>query len=649
MFGRSNVAGKNHVRSLTRRCRLEPLESRNLLTAVATASIAGTVYDDHDSDLVRDAGEPGIDNVTLKLYSLSGGVYSPTGLTAVTNSSGDYAFENLASGTYRVVKTQPAGYFGIGAAAGTINGSTCGEVGTENILTAIILNDGDSSINNNFAEVTPSSVSGSVYLDIDGDGVKGSGEAGLSGITISLLDSGGSVVATTITDSNGSYQFTGLSAGAYGIAESHPVGYRNGASTVGNGGGTVVSPDRVTGIALATETSATGYNFGDVIDKAPMVGVSLDTLRPTSNAILTATATKYDADGDSVTLTFVWTVNGVVRRTYTSTTALTDTFDLGPKHNGNPGEWVSVTVTANDGTVTGAAATASARVVAGPTISNVVVTSLRGTMRWHVFGAAGVASSSLRIDGRQISQVYGPTRGNFSAKFGGLPTGIHQYRIVASDNNGHTSVLTGTFTVEGVGPAITRIVTSAGRIGWNAFDINGVAGCALAIDGVAVNRLHREGNDVTSGRFYFDYKTLGLSLGSHAYSITGIDKRGNVSTTTGSFNVTNVGPTIAVLDLSVTGGRIVWKATDANGVKSAVLKIDGRTIDRVTGPFKGRPGAVYRGKFGPLSVGTHTFTIVATDKRGFVSRKSGTITVSASVSASLAAVDAVFGERGWAG
>jgi fibronectin type 3 domain-containing protein len=102
-----------------------------------------------------------------------------------------------------------------------------------------------------------------------------------------------------------------------------------------------------------------------VANSAPTAGVTLDTSSPDTNATLTATATKADPDGgDTVTLTFVWRVNGTVKKTMANTSSLTDTFDLLVAGNGDAGDTVTVQVTPSDGTTTGAPASASATVVA---------------------------------------------------------------------------------------------------------------------------------------------------------------------------------------------------------------------------------------------------------------------------------------------
>src|SRR5262249_52559859 len=72
---------------------------------------------------------------------------------------------------------------------------------------------------------TPITISGQKFNDLDGDGVKGAGEPGVQGVTISLdLGADGTVDATTTTDVNGNYSFTNLGPGAYRIREVTPAG-----------------------------------------------------------------------------------------------------------------------------------------------------------------------------------------------------------------------------------------------------------------------------------------------------------------------------------------------------------------------------------------------------------------------------------------
>jgi len=92
--------------------------------------------------------------------------------------------------------------------------------------------------------------------------------------------------------------------------------------------------------------------------------VALSTTTPTTHAVLVASVTASDADGDALTFTYVWKVNGVTKQT-TTTAATSDSFDLGQPGNGNKGDVVTVELTPSDGTLSGATATASATIVAG--------------------------------------------------------------------------------------------------------------------------------------------------------------------------------------------------------------------------------------------------------------------------------------------
>lgn len=101
-----------------------------------------------------------------------------------------------------------------------------------------------------------------------------------------------------------------------------------------------------------------------VVNSAPLVSVSLSSSSPSTREVLVATAAPSDADADPVTLTYVWKVNGVVRRSVT-TIATTDPFDLRAPQNGNIGDTITVDVTPSDGEAVGSMATASATVRRG--------------------------------------------------------------------------------------------------------------------------------------------------------------------------------------------------------------------------------------------------------------------------------------------
>ena len=115
----------------------------------------------------------------------------------------------------------------------------------------------------------------------------------------------------------------------------------------------------------------------------------------------------------------------------------------------------SIVATDKAGNPTSPAYTGSFNVVTatnpGPTISGVTIVTASGLMTWNALDSDGVASSSLQIDGADVSNIYGPyvaaSGVNFSGVFGTLLSGSHTYTITATDNLGNQSQSTGTFNV----------------------------------------------------------------------------------------------------------------------------------------------------------------------------------------------------------
>src|SRR5437762_6103319 len=81
------------------------------------------------------------------------------------------------------------------------------------------------------------------------------------------------------------------------------------------------------GTASDSKTSA-GLTIANT---APEATVSLNDHSPKTNDTLTATATRHDDDGDPVSLTYVWKVNGTIKQTHVKSAGtsadLTDTFE----------------------------------------------------------------------------------------------------------------------------------------------------------------------------------------------------------------------------------------------------------------------------------------------------------------------------------
>jgi uncharacterized repeat protein (TIGR01451 family) len=222
---------------------------------LASGSLSGTVYVDSNDNGVLDGGEPGIPGVTITLNG-------PANATTTTGPNGTYSFANLPAGAYTLTETQPSGYAAGKDSAGSLGGSTA----VQNAISSIALGVGAQGVGYNFAELT-SGLSGAVYVDLNSDGQRQSGEPGIPGVTITIT---GPVTRSTLTAFNGTFSFSDLLPGAYTLSETQPSGYVTTKNAVGASGGTLATPstDTITSINLPAGNVASGYLFGE---NAPII------------------------------------------------------------------------------------------------------------------------------------------------------------------------------------------------------------------------------------------------------------------------------------------------------------------------------------------------------------------------------------------
>ena len=183
----------------------------------ATASLGDLVWNDTDADGVQDAGELGIEGVTVTLHKASDD--SVVG-TTTTAADGSYAFTNLPAGQYYLVFTKPSG-FAVSPQDSTTNGGTDSNDSDIDAATGktatITLTEGqnDDTWDAGFNQV--GSIGDTIWSDTDGDGEQDAGEPGIAGVTVTLTDGNGAVVGTTTTDTDGRYVFEGLQPGDYTV------------------------------------------------------------------------------------------------------------------------------------------------------------------------------------------------------------------------------------------------------------------------------------------------------------------------------------------------------------------------------------------------------------------------------------------------
>ncbi len=186
---------------------------------IPTANISGFVWNDLNENGLQNDGELGIEGVTVSLYASNNTFIELTS----TDASGNYLFDSLDSKNYYLVFD----------ASNDVNVGdnfevTLQDVGSDETLDSDIdQTDARVDFEFNAAEgnavfdagytLPVSAVVGSVFLDVDEDGLQGSNEGGIGGVTVTLHNADGTVVATTTTDPNGSYTFDDIMEGDYYI------------------------------------------------------------------------------------------------------------------------------------------------------------------------------------------------------------------------------------------------------------------------------------------------------------------------------------------------------------------------------------------------------------------------------------------------
>lgn len=202
------------VESLGTRTSGRDFGSRN-----TAASVSGAVFEDLDADGIRDAGEVGLSGVRVYADTNDDGAFTTGEPSFVTSSTGSYylTVPNLPSSA--TISIRQAAFAGL-AATLPADGMRSLQIGGGQTTSGV-----------NFGNrLTGAIVTGTVWHDLDSDGVRESGETSVSGRTVyvdtndnGLLDTSESRT-TTLPD--GSYQFMLTTAGTVKIRTVLPTGWQ---------------------------------------------------------------------------------------------------------------------------------------------------------------------------------------------------------------------------------------------------------------------------------------------------------------------------------------------------------------------------------------------------------------------------------------
>jgi hypothetical protein len=211
------------------------------LMTVPTSSFGDLCWNDLNQNGIQNAGEPGLAGVKVVLASPGVDLVAGTGDdvrldSVVTDIFGKWQFTNMATGRYFVQFYLPSGYSYTLLNQGS-NEELDSDVNGTGISNTVFINNSPSGFNYQYLDVgfyltTPVPFAASVgdffWNDINGNGIQNSGEFGVPGINVELINSGGTVIDRTTTNVNGYYLFTNIApAAGYTVKFSNiPPGYQ---------------------------------------------------------------------------------------------------------------------------------------------------------------------------------------------------------------------------------------------------------------------------------------------------------------------------------------------------------------------------------------------------------------------------------------
>lgn len=208
--GESAIADVDDSNAQTATFRLEMGEGRSDLRigAITPAVVTGRVVIDENEDGECADSERGMQGAVVT--AMQGGTVVAT---AYADASGSFAFDKLRPGEYRLRYV-----LGEEALFGKNTGlNMAGEDALEGETGTFTLNMGDQAQVRAVGVVLAGRIAGSAFMDENVDGLKGSEEAAMAGVTVELLDGSQAVMDTAITDEAGRYAFERLRPGTYAV------------------------------------------------------------------------------------------------------------------------------------------------------------------------------------------------------------------------------------------------------------------------------------------------------------------------------------------------------------------------------------------------------------------------------------------------
>jgi len=171
---------------------------------VPDATIGDLVWNDLNENGVQDVDEPGIPDITVKLYDCDDNLVD----TTTTDATGLYSF-TVAPGDYYVKFTTPEGMVFSPADQGTDDAIDSDADTTTGMTVCTTLDSDEVDLTWDAGMYVPDATIGDlVWNDLNENGIQDPDEPGIPDVTVELYNCDGNLVDTTATDADGMYSFT---------------------------------------------------------------------------------------------------------------------------------------------------------------------------------------------------------------------------------------------------------------------------------------------------------------------------------------------------------------------------------------------------------------------------------------------------------
>ena len=227
-------------------------------------SITGIVFTDNNGNGTFGTGDTALAGHTVIANVDGTGKLDASNPSAITDANGNYALTGVPTDKAYLIEDLSAS-------------------GTALASQSVQVTAGQISKNVNLAEAPHNStISGTVFNDLNVNGKLDAGEPGIAGRTVFLnIDGTGQPDAgnpSTTTDANGSFTFTGLAPGRYTVSE-------------------VITPDHGVALTSATQSVTVAVNGTQTVNLGDALTSTLAPLPISTNPITAANATTAYIDG----------------------------------------------------------------------------------------------------------------------------------------------------------------------------------------------------------------------------------------------------------------------------------------------------------------------------------------------------------------